>query len=88
MSLERWRDAGDGMIECEVTKRRARLIDVRTLPNESTHTIQFTPKQWAKLEALAAARSTPKHTYTPAECVHAFVATCLPGGSGWKAPGS
>lgn len=85
---ERWRDAGDGMIECEITKRKVPLLHARSVPMHGGRSMSFTDAEWTKLEALAAARSTRKHTYTPEECVRAFVASCQPGGSGWKVPGS
>ncbi len=84
---ERWRDAGNGMIECEITKRRVPLLDARSVPMHGGHSMQFTDAEWSKLEELAAARSTTKHTYTPEKCLSELIATCQPGGSGWV-PGS
>ena len=88
MIRERWRDAGGGMIQCELTGRRVRLLDVRTTNEDALHMMRFTAAEWSKLERLAEARSTIKRTITPADCVREFVASCQPGGSGWKVPGS
>ncbi len=88
MTRERWRDAGGGVIQCEVTGRRARLLDVRTTNEDAIHMMRFTSAEWSKLERLALARSTVKRTVTPVDCVRDFIERCQPGGSGWKVPGS
>lgn len=84
----RWRDIGDGMIECESTKRVARLIDVRG-PVPEGHTVTFTHEQWAKLERIAAWRTEQTNgrvPYTPEQCLAGFIDSALDGPSGWKHP--
>ncbi len=85
-SKHRFRDIGNGKIECENTKRVMNVQDARGVPDG--HTITLTDEEWTKLEELAAYRSTPKHTCTPEECLRGMIAACQPGGSGWKCPGS
>ena len=73
-SKHRWRDIGGGKIKCDNTKRVMSVHRARSVPEP--HTITLTAAEWAKLEALAAHRSTLKHTCTPQECVRDFIKAC------------
>lgn len=84
---ERWRDAGDGMIECEITGRRVPLLAARSVLLHDVardRSMQFTEEEWAKLVALAAHRSQieknnpqVRKPVTPADCVRGFIASCV-----------
>lgn len=71
---EKWRDAGNGMVQNERTKEVIPIIKLR--PPSGAHVIILNDEEWEKLCKLAVRRKAthPKRKhFTPEDCVRDFI---------------
>jgi len=78
--MSSWRDTGGGRVKCDDSGRMGTLVPGHhvVVDGQDNRTVTFTRAEWAKLEALAAKRSTPKRPWTARQCIRDFVKRCQP----------